>query len=227
MAKSTKLDFNVDKLLIPIDTIQSQGNLSYNGVNFNKAADFIISINGKEKSQILVDAYYDSFQYIYGKKLEAIPQVKEYDVKNSGKFGPMYLCISRELYLPEDKVNLPLSKYETGKLQFGNGNPKSSDYNSLADFTIKGNVVEIRIPWQLLNVMDPSTKMVMDDLHIDGIKPIKIEGISAGVGVLEDKASAEKLEMNLYNLKEWETPIYHERLKPSYYILKDAFSKYK
>ena len=227
MAKSSKLDFNVDKLLIPIDTVENQGNLSYNGVNFNKAADFIISINGKDKSQILVDPYYDSFQYIYGRKLKEIAEIKEYDVKNSGKFVPMYLCISRELYLPEDKTSIPLSKYETGKLQFGNGNPKSTDYNSLADFSLKGNIVEIRIPWQLLNVMDPSTKMIMDDLHIDGIKPIKVEGISAGLGILEDKVSTEKLKMNLYNLKEWEIPIYHERLKPSYYILKEAFSKYK
>ena len=147
------------------------------------------------------------------------------------------LCIyavNKELYLPEDKVKVPFIKYETGKLQFGNGNPKSSEYNSLADFCVKGNVVEIRIPWQLLNVMDPSTKMIMDDLHIDGIKPIKIQGIYAGVGVLEDKGSStdtkgstEKLEMNLYNWNSWEVPIYHERLKPSYYILKEAFNKYK
>jgi hypothetical protein len=227
MAKSSKLDFNVDKLVIPIDIVQNQGNLSYNGLNFNKAADFIISINGKEKSQILVDSYYDSFQYIYGRKLKMIPEVKEYDVKNSGKFMPMYLCLSKELYLPEDKVSVPFNKYETGKLQFGNGNPKSSDYNSLADFCIKDNALEVRIPWQLLNVMDPSTKMIMNDLHIDGIKPIKTEGISAGIGVLEGKVSTEKLEMNLYSWSSWEVPIYHERLKPSYYILKEAFNKYK
>ena len=227
MAKSSKLDFNMDELVIPIDTIQNQGNLSYNGVNFNKAADFIISINGKDKSQILVDPYYDSFQYMYAEKFKLIPQIKEYEVRNSGKFMPMYLSINKSLYLPEDKVSVPFSKYETGKLVFGNGNPKSSEYNSLTDFCVKGNVVEVRIPWQLLNVMDPSTKMIMDDLHIDGIKPIKIDGISAGIGILEDKVSIEKLEMNLYSWSSWEVPIYHERLKPSYYILKEAFSKYK
>jgi hypothetical protein len=227
MAKSSKFNFDKDRLLIPIDTVQNQGNLSYNGALFNKAADFVISINGKDKSQILVDPYYDSFQYIYGKKLDMIPKVKEYDVKNNGVFMPMYLCLNKELHLPQDKVKIPFSKYETGKLVFGDGNPKNSDYNSLADFSVKGNVVEIRIPWQLLNVMDPSTKMIMNDLHIDGIKPMKIDGISAGVGVLEDKVSTGKLEMNLYNWSSWEVPTYHERLKPSYYILKEAFGKYK
>jgi hypothetical protein len=225
MVKDTKFNFDKDRLIIPIDTIQNQGNLNYNGVNFNKAADFVVSINGKEKSQILVDPYYDSFQYIYGEKFNMISKVKEYELKNSGKFMPMYLCLNKAFYLPEDKVDMPFSKYETGKLTFGDSNPKSSDYNSLADFYVKDNTVEIRIPWQLLNAMDPSTKMFMNDLHIDGIKPMKIEGLSAGAGVLEKRGS--NIEMNMYSLKEWENPIYHERLKPSYFILKEAFSKYK
>lgn len=227
MVKNSKFNFDKDRLLIPIDTIQNQGNLSYNGVSFNKGADFIISINGKDKSQILVDPYYDSFQYIYGKKLNMIPLSEDYDVKNSGKYMPINLCLNKELYLPQDKVKIPFSKYETGKLVYGDGNPKNSDYNSLADFCVKENTVEIRIPWQLLNVMDPSTKMIMNDLHINGIKPIKVQGIYAGVGVLEDNGSAQNIEMNLYSWEDWETPTYHERLKSSYYILKEAFSKYK
>ena len=227
MVKSSEFNFDKDKLVIPIDIMQNQGNFNYNGSKFNKAADFVISINGKDKSQMLVDPYYDSFQYIYGEKLNMIPKVKEYDVKNSGVFKPMYLCVNKEIYLPQDKVTIPFNKYETGKLLYGDGNPKNSDYNSLADFSGKDNVVEIRIPWQLLNVMDPSTKMVMNDLHLDGIKPIKTKGIYAGATVLQDKVSTKNITMNLYSWEEWNIPVYHERLKLSYYILKEAFSKYK
>lgn len=224
MVKDSKFDFTKDNLIIPIDTVQNQGNLIFNGVGFNKAADFVISINGKDKSQILVDPYYDSFQYLYGEKLNMISKNKEYDIKNSGKFMPMYLCLNKELYLPQDKVKIPFSKYETGKLFYGDGNPKNSDYNSLADFSVKDNIVEIRIPWQMLNVMDPSTKMIMNDLHIDGIKPIKTEGIYAGIGILKENIPIPTIEMNFYSWNPWEIPTYHERLKPSYYILKDAFS---
>jgi len=227
MVKTLKFNFNKEKLLIPIDTLGNQGNLSYKGVKFNKPADFVISINGKEKSQILVDPYYDSFQYFYGEKLFLIPKVKDYNVKNNGMFMPMYLCVNKGIYLPQDKKKIPFSKYETGKLTYGDANPKNSDYNSLADFFEKDNVVEIRIPWQLLNVMDPSTKTIMDDLHKGGIKPIKINGIYAGAIVSNDKDSNQNMQMNLYSWKDWDVPIYHERLKASYYILKDAFSKYK
>lgn len=227
MIKNSALDLNKDTLLIPIDTIQDQGNLRYEGVNFSKHADFIISINGKDKSQILVDPYYDTFQYIYGEKLSMITKDKEYDMKNSSQFRPMYLCLNKELYLPQDKKTIPFSKYETGKLLYGNGNPNHSDYNSLADFYAKDNAIEIRIPWQLLNFMDPSTKMIMGDLHIDGIQPIKADVMNIGLAVLDGKDSIQNVEMNMYHLNEWEIPSYHERLKPSYYILKESFSKYK
>ena len=227
MAKNPKFNFDKDNLIIPIDTVRNQGNLSYKGVNLNKAADFIISVNGKGNSQILVDPYYDSYQYIYGEKLKLIPKNEGYDIKNSGRFVPMYLCLNKPIYLPLDKVKKPISNYETGKLVYGDGNPKNSDYNSLTDFCVKNNAVEIRIPWQILNVMDPSTKMIMNDLHIDGIKQIKAEGIYAGAYILNGNTKNLNMGINFYRWNQWETPTYHERLKPSYYILKGAFNKYK
>ena len=55
--------------------------------------------------------------------LNMIPSVPEIEKKNSGIFDSIFLCLNRELYLPVDKKTLPFSKYETGKLKFGNGNP--------------------------------------------------------------------------------------------------------
>ena len=53
-------------------------------------------------------------------------------------------------------------------LSLGDANPEHDDYNSLTDYAVKNGNVEIRIPWQLLNVMDPSTKQVMGDLYENG-----------------------------------------------------------
>jgi len=73
--------------------------------------------------------------------------------------------------------------------------------------------------------MDPSTKMVMNDLHLNGIQPVKTDGIYAGVGILGKNDA--NLAMNFYTWQDWDVPVYHERLKPSYYILKDAFNQYQ
>lgn len=220
-------DFNFenDTLYIPIDIKENQGNTKFikEGLSFQRPVDFIIKINGRDNSRIMVDAYYDHFYYEYIKRLKMDKENKDYEKKDSGIFNNIYLCLNRPLILPEDKRELPLQKYETGKLMFGNANPNSNEFNSLADFHVKGNTIEIRIPWQLLNIMDPSTKMVMDDLYLNnGIKATKYNGFYVGA-ILNKGNDTIYTSMQKYNYKEWEMPIYHERLKKSYFILKDAF----
>ena len=127
---------------------------------------------------------------------------------------------------PRTRSKCPLKKYETGKLVYGDSNPEQSGYNSLADFYSKGENLEIRIPWQLLNVMDPSTRMIMDDLHRAGIEPVKTSGLYAGVGLIRDNKTAAQIEMKGYQWAAWDLPAFHERLKPSYFILQSAFAQY-
>jgi len=226
MAEINELDISKDKLLIAIDTIDGQGNTvdTANHVKFSKAADFEIIIEGKENSRILVDSYYDSFNYIYAVSLGMIERNLKYEVKNSGIFNSMYLCLNKEMTLPEDNTVVPLSKYETGKLQYGDGNPTQDGYNSLTDYCEKNGKIEIRIPWQLLNVMDPSSKAIMADLYTNnGITSETVDGIYLGAEIIGMDET--ELVMEYFTWEPWQIPTYHERLKPSYYILQEAFSK--
>ncbi len=217
-------DFNEDQFIIPIDVTPKSGNLFMRDMDliFSQPIDFLVTINTKENSRITVDAYYDAFQYIYGSTLEMIDVQKVYETQNSGIFNPIYLALNRPLFLPEDKVMLPFLKYETGRLHFGNANPKSSHFDSLADFHVNNNHLEIRIPWQLLNIMDPSTKKVMDDFHEKTIVPTAIEGIYIGGTLIRSEASYTS-DLEFYSWESWDLPTYHERLKPSYYTLQNAF----
>ena len=230
MAKTKTFGNGQDELMIPIDTIGVQGNstLHGSGVSFEKPADFLLDIKKNGESRILVDQYYDSFNYIYGIQLKMLKIDKTWNVKNTGIFNPMYLCLNRKLFLPVDKKTLPFSKYETGKLVLGDGNPEHSGYNSMTDYAVKNGNVEIRIPWQLLNVMDPSTKRIMGDLYSNkGITPEKAGEFYLGAFLANNgKSGNPYISMGKYDWKEWKMPSYHERLKPSYYILKDAFAKY-
>ncbi|MBC8060130.1 MAG: family 2 glycosyl transferase [Clostridiaceae bacterium] len=223
---SKNFDINKDKFLIPIDTISNQGNTNINHtMDLDRATDFLIQIDGKDNSKILVDGYYDSFYYIYSRFPNNIPRIPQIEEKNSGIFNSIYLCLNKELLLPEDNTILPLSKYETGKLKFGNGNPSSNEFNSLVDFNIMGDEIEIRIPWQLLNVLDPSSKNNMDDLYKDGIKPKYMDGIYIGGILLKEGKVNQYLSSEKYDWDKWDIPTYHERLKPSYYILQKAFKE--
>ena len=217
------INFLNEHLVIPIDTTPNSGSSTYDDITFKDGVDFIIDINGKDNSTIKVQSYYDVFSYSYGGKYSEGEANKE--GKDSSKFNPIYLCISGPIHLPEDNKDIPLRKKETGKLTYGNGNPKDDDYNSLADFYINENVIEIRIPWQLLNVMDPSSKCVMDDFYkVGGIQPLEIQGINIGTYIY-GVDNSNKIDLKRYEWAKWEIPTYHERLKSSYYILQDAMSK--
>lgn len=224
MMKSKDFDFEKNRMILPIDITSKSGSNTFENISFNRDADFIIDINGKENSSIKVHSYYDVFYYMYGKKLKMIEENKEFEQTNSNIFNPIYLCLNRELKLPQDNKILPFEKYETGKLVFGNGNPNSNEYNSLADFYITKDVLEIRIPYQLLNIMDPSSKKVMDDFYEDDIKPMDFKNIYIGANGVSDKSNI-KLEIQPYTWANWDIPIYHERLKQSYYILQEAMQE--
>lgn len=219
-------NFEKDKLFLPIDITPNSGSSKYNDYNitFKRPTDMVIVLDNKDDSRIVTDSYYDVFYYLYAKQLKMIDENVAYEEKNSGIFNPIYLCLNRSLYLPEDKKELPLDKYETGKLVLGDGNPDHADFNSLTDYAVNKDKVEIRIPWQLLNVMDPSTKMVMGDFYEKNeIAPQRIQGLYIGGVLSKNNAITEDSNMEFYNWDEWDIPTYHERLKPSYDILKKAF----
>jgi len=126
------------------------------------------------------------------------------------------------LDLPDRDLKIPKKDYYGGEMVFGTTDYESVDYNSLADFCYQGEVLEIRIPWLLLNFRDPSSNLVEGDFWTQkGYKDLKIKNIYLGMG--EDKAK--KVELKAYKPKTWNAYPYHERLRESYYILKETYEK--
>lgn len=218
-----------NRIIIPIDTLSGQGNEVFGkeGIRLGRPCEFVVVVDGKRNSRVLVDAYYNPFYCLYGEQLKMVAEDPAYYIKGSGEFRPIYLCLSRAVYLPEEKRAVPLKKVETGRLRFGNANPEAPDYDSLADFSYRGNAVELRVPWQILNIMDPSTRMAMDDLHKGGIRPVKIRGIYVSflAGGDDGSGSRSASRYAFFSWEEWERPSYHERLKRSYEIVKRGFAE--
>lgn len=248
LAKTNSFDFAKDSLYIPIDSLPEQGNThdTMRQLKFARPAEFLVQINGEKNSKIVVDAYYDAFYYTYAEKTKVLDKKPSYRKKDHGTFNPINLCISNQIYLPQDRKYIPFRSYETGILQYGDSNPAHEAYNSLTDFSFNNGNIEIRIPWQLLNIMDPSTKTAIADFHRnkgtkvesnfmkiesfmnfernDGIKSQKIDGMYIGAEVIKHgETNSVPLGMGYYTWKPWVLPTFHERLKKSYYILQKTF----
>ena len=250
MAKTQDFDFVNDSLYIPIDSLPGQGNSrdAARRLQFSRPAEFLLQIHGEKDSRILVDAYYDAFYFIYGEKAKVLDKKPSYLKKDHGRFNPMNLCVSMEIYLPQDRKYIPFQSYETGLLQYGDSNPDHPAFNSLTDFSFKQGNLEIRIPWQLLNIMDPSTKAAMADfyggkgrkvesnvpkeetfLNFDrgnAIRSQVIDGLYLGAAVVKQgNVGDTAVGMGYYTWKTWTLPTYHERLKKSYPLVRQAFQE--
>lgn len=221
------------------------------GLTTEAGIDFVIDLKGPKESRMWVDSYYDPFYYEYGPMLKLMPQVDYANMKNNGIYHKLKLALNRPLEVPDvngQTLHLPLDAYETGLLRFGNGNPDSPQFDSLTDvsYNEQEHVVEVRIPWQLLHVKDPGTHEIMGDFWKNGLRASEItSGFKIAVLTYrpdlrngsDTPGSAEisyafpglsngilpAKDMFTYQWDKWEMPRYHERLKKSYYILKDLF----
>lgn len=218
-------DFENMRYIIPIDTITNQGNQGYLNQSFSKSADFIIVLSGSNNSKMLVDPYYNPNFKQYGELFYSKEDMAYYNVKDSNQFIPITQVLNRELYLPETKQVIPFEEFDTGKLTYGITDPEHEEYNSLADFYVRDNQVEIRIPWLLLNVADPSSKKIISNLQENETITFQdVEGIYLGIG---NQKAEQTIDMNYFTWEEWSQTQYVTRAKKSYYMLQESFATYR
>ncbi|MYL54049.1 hypothetical protein GLW08_11945 [Pontibacillus yanchengensis] len=231
--------FEEENLTIGLDTIQNQGQLQVvNNVKSKQGIDFKIEIQGKEQAEMKVDSYYDPFYYQYGDQLNMIEEKDYASQNNNGTFHPIRLALNKEMTIPVSEETIPFSSYKTGVLTHGNGNPKSEQYNSLTDYSIEGNTLEIRIPWLMLNVKDPSQRTIMTNLWEEGLKGseeldeigfsfITHDKDGSVTSILPSDGENQIGDFYTYSWEKWNQPKHQERLKKSYYIMQDVFSDYE
>ena len=221
-----------DTLYLPIDTNPKIGSTyceNYD-VSFERASDFLMVINGRENSRIEVQERYEALMSTYANEYYAIDPYIDPPKKDSPVFKKIYMPLRVKDILPNyDTVENVTKgeKFETGNLRYGNANPDAEDFDSLSDFIFSGDYVEIRIPWQLLNFSNPSEMMIHDDYYeCYGIENLNIDKMYVGIGSSEN--AEYRLKMSPFALKGWgKTVTYHERLKKSYYMLKDYWTSLK
>jgi hypothetical protein len=223
--------------VILLDVVPDQGNDFVRGndsVKFSNGIDFIITLNDKGP-RIVIDSYYDFFTYMYAYHLNMIDKPEQDLYKNSGMFSPILYVLSREYTSEDGEIVMPFGSHETGRLREGNANPDSKDYDSLADFYVNDEgVMELRIPWLLIQSKDPSKKEFIGDVHKDGLEASRfVDEIYVGALYVDDQGAVmdsfpgmknDVLDnLRVYSWEDWELPKYEERLKQSYYIIQDLF----
>ena len=221
LVKKENLDFSDDTIYIPIDTTQKTGSnyCKEYDVKFDREADFLLVINGADNTRLLVQERYEALRSTYSQRINGYDTYRKENVpeKNSPEFVYINTIVEKKVLSEnplERKIDIPV---ETGKLLYGNSNPESRNFNSLADFISAGDYIEVRIPWQLFNFSDPSEMQIHDDYYDGnyGIKYININRMYIGAGNKSGRIALEEIK-----LKGWGNKVtYHERLKSAYYVM--------
>jgi len=211
-------------------------------------ADFVVRLGGPDASRVTVDPRYDAFAYEYG--AAAGLDLDRYRDPDPGVFAPLRMVINRGYTVPETGERVPFESVETGRLRYGNGNPDSPAYDSLADVhaSPSTDAIEVRLPWLLLNVADPSRRRRLGDFWNEGLdayetfEAIEVAAASYVPADAEGTATALDAPTNLTHAvpgvadgelrslsfapPTWDRPAYAERLKESGRAVGEVFERY-
>ncbi|MGF6376173.1 hypothetical protein M2140_001244 [Clostridiales Family XIII bacterium PM5-7] len=210
------------ELYLPINTTPKTGSSKWNG------ADFLLKLSGKKNSELVVQKRYEALRAIYSQRVYGEDAYLNVPEKDTDEFVQIRLMLQVPIDPRKEIANTARETgdtFLTGGLTHGNGNPDSPDFNSLSDFYIQGDDIEIRIPWSLLNFSNPAEMYIHDDYYEHyGIENLAIEEMQVGLATLTDDEPS--MEMGNIKLVGWKkNPTYHERLKEGYYALQKLWTQ--
>lgn len=254
-------DWSHVNYLIGISTAPKQAGIAYlpfiAPIRFPMGMTYALQLAGPEASHLLIASTYDPYHVV---PVEGLPYQTVLSLKldwkpsleDSGTFEAQISEPNRRRFGRDGKY-FPPERYERGILRYGDLDPKSPDYDTLAEWhaNARTNIIDIRIPWNLLNVTDPSSLKVMMGIEKDGtvtavntpgfvfvafsyrplesaaLRPIMEQGqpIADSLPGLTGPTAimTPAMEKN-YPWNKWDRPQYNLRVKDSYGVLREALA---
>lgn len=230
LIEKKNLNFKKDTIYVPMDITPKSGSSYCSNFNlkFDRGADFVMKINGRDNSRVMVQERYEVLRSTYSQNLDGFDTYLKDNLPAKDAPGFTNIDMILEIINPDKKMHPKKAlddfdaSFETGKLRYGNANPEAENFDSLADFICNGDYVEVKIPWQILNFADPSTMEIHDDYYDGnyGIKYININKMYLGI----TEGGKERCKLEPMELKGWDRKVtYHERLKKSYYTMQKVW----
>jgi len=219
-------------LYVPLDIMPHSGTFTFNDRTFERSANFMLVISGTHNTRLLTTQRNNAMFQRFALDIHNINPYIRIPSQWGSEFEPIivatqntYIIDSSDfLRLSEEGHELRHMRYAvTGSLTHGIGDPSSPNFNSLADFAFGENVVEVRIPWMLLNFYDPSQMYVHDDYfeHF-GVEAIRISEMYIGIAARNEYVAP----MSPVPLQGWRNTVeFHERLKQSYFIIQEMWGR--
>ena len=188
-------------------------------------SDVAIIIGPGNKARLRIAAFTDPLPFEFGIKRKEV-EANTADLQpDSGVWREPMQIESRPLYIPTTDVKLPTDLQSYGDLRWGTNDPVSPNFDDRSLVNGSGGVLELRLPWGMIGLSDPSSKQVLEPKS-DGKTvsltsvPVDKVGVSAigPDGTLQTTAG--------YTWDAWNIVKWHERKKAGWPILQNSFFSY-
>jgi tetratricopeptide (TPR) repeat protein len=251
-------DWSQANYLIGISTTPGKGGLTslpfIAPIRFPRGMTYAIQLAGKDSSRIWIASSYNPYHLstVEGRPAQTVLLPKlgwSTKISSNGSFESQIIEPNRRRFSRNGDY-FPPRRYDRGILRYGSLDPQSPDYDSLAEWhaNVHTNMIDLRIPWSLLNVTDPSSFKVLAGIGRDGmVKTIETPGFLIAVFSYRplDSARAQPMmnqnqpvadslpavpgpletlsaRLKIYRWKGWSKPQYFLKPKDSYAILRKA-----
>ncbi len=216
------LDWGREGIEIGIDTWlpgRGQHRLPASGRTGATGYEFVVELSAPDSGAMRVAPEYNRYTPIadlasgedFGRFYRRPVTVAD---RRDGRFDPMFVVTNRSRYA-RDGTFFPASGVDRGRLRYG-----TTAASTLSDwyYDSAAGLLELRIPWDLLNVTDPSTRTLLldhaaegpfgtvtaDSFHFSVVRYAKAGRRASGV-----------IEAAPWTWRGWSSPQSHARLKPA------------
>ncbi len=241
-------------LQLAIDTHRQdlgQGVLPTTAIRSGTQFEFLVEIRGPNDAQLSVVPEYNLYtphRLLQGGETFGIPfrgairSVSRLDAV----FDTLYALTNRPRFTPDGEL-IPPQGLNVGRLLHG-----TAAEHSNADwyYDARSGMLQLRLPWSLLNVSDPSSRRIVwerpagatgEESMLGGVTNvigIPTDGFRIGLAAfrrgprivgtipaLDEYGNWPAASFPLWTWDTWEEPTWHERLKPAYYELQREWGR--
>ena len=173
--RGRSVDWEAERLQIAIDTHRGDAGeflLPTSGLEATVGFEFLLEFNAPDDAQLRVTPDYNAYtpaRLVQGGPLAGMTfrrPVRSVPRRDAA-FDSLYV-LTNPARIRRDGSAIPADGVNQGRLRFG----RTLDH-SLADWWVDSTagMLQVRIPWGLLNVTDPSTLQVRSDVDGDAARP--------------------------------------------------------
>ncbi len=144
-------------------------------------------------------------------------------VPGSGAWSVPQQIVSRALVVPTTNEKLAIDTVPFGDMRWGTTDPTKADFDDRALINGSKNVLELRIPWGLIGLSDPSSKLRLRPKPDGTMSSEPIERI--GINIVGPKGVVAKT--SGYSWEAWNRVTWHERKKAGWPYLQKVMNEYR